>query len=330
MNSTRFQVLRPSELTINPEIKTIVLVNRYKPSKQNTWLNAIEGIFSGEFLFTDRRGAESALIGLKDALLNSPRYNIVMANEYLEGSGIGFFPDPLQTNRINELCRKYNADALLSIEAFDSDVALMSNMLNRRRTIRNKQVLETYFRATERIRLTIGWRLYQSGNGALIDQQQLYNQMEFNAEAPTEMQARMNLLNPDQAIQRTAAAGGQIYANRIAPRWTFVTRSYYKRAKGTERMKEAARFAVRNQWDKAIELWQQLTRSADPKIAGRACYNLAVASEVKGSPNIAIDWAKKAGYTYNIPAGRSYVSILQRRLNEIERLDVQMDNRENR
>ena len=40
--------------------------------------------------------------------------------------------------------------------------------------------------------------------------------------------------------------------------------------------------------------WKNLVNLNDKKIASKASYNMALAAEIKGSLNIAIDWAKKA------------------------------------
>jgi len=325
MHSVRIQVLKPSEITIDPQIKTIVLVNRYKPDHQNAWLNVIEGLFTGEFMFTDRKGAENALEGLRSELANSPRYKLVLANKYLEGNGSGFFPDPLNTTIINQLCSQFNADAVLAIEVFDSDIALASKPMQRKKNINKKEVIQTYFLASENVKITMGWRIYQGGNGAILDQHQMFNQMQFTAEGPTDLGAKSALLNPEQAVMKTAFVGGQVYSNRIAARWTYIDRSFYSKAKKENRMKQATRLADDNQWEKAAGIWKELATSQDEKIAGRATYNLAVASEVLDKHELALDWAKRSAYQFHNPLARDYIAKLQGRMEEINRLDIQMD-----
>ncbi len=328
MHTARIEVLKPADITIDPQIKTIVLVNRYKPDQQNAWMNAMEGLFTGEFMFTDRKGAENALEGLRSQMANSPRYNFVLANRYLEGSGVGYFPDPLNTPTINQLCQQFNADAVLAIEVFDSDIALASRPLQRTTRVNKKDVIQKYFAATENVKVTMGWRIYQKGNGAILDQHQMYNQMQFTAEGPTDIAARTALLNPEQAVMKTAFEGGQVYSNRIAARWTSIDRSYYSKAKKEPRMKQAVRLADANQWEKAAEIWKELSNSQDEKVAGRATYNLAVASEVLGKHDLALDWANRSAYKFHNAMARDYIVQLKRRMDEINRLDVQMDKKE--
>lgn len=328
MHTAQLEVLKPSDITIDPQIKTIVLVNRYKPDNNNAWQNVVEGFFTGEFMFTDRKGAENALEGLRSELANSPRYNLVLANRYLEGSGAGYFPDPLNTATINQLCQQFNADAVLAIEVFDSDIAMFAKPMQRKTMVNKKEVIQNFFAATENVKVTMGWRIYQRGNGAILDQHQMYNQMQFNAEGPTEIAAKTALLNPEQAVLKTAFEGGQVYSNRIAARWSRVERSYYTKARKEIRMKQAAQYADAKQWENAAAIWKDLAVHKDPKIAGRACYNLAVASEMLGKHDLALTWANKSAFQFHNALAKDYVVQLKRRLEEINQLNVQMDKKE--
>ena len=61
-------------------------------------------------------------------------------------------------------------------------------------------------------------------------------------------------------------------------------------------------------------MWQQAARNLHPAVAGRAFYNLAVASEVRGDLPGAIDWAKKSAFTCNNGQAKSCLRVLNDRL----------------
>ena len=61
-------------------------------------------------------------------------------------------------------------------------------------------------------------------------------------------------------------------------------------------------------------MWQQAARNLHPAVTGRAFYNLAVASEVRGDLPGAIDWAKKSVFTCNNSQAKSYLRVLNDRL----------------
>ena len=67
-----------------------------------------------------------------------------------------------------------------------------------------------------------------------------------------------------------------------------------------------------------------LSNSSDKKIAGRALYNLALASEMNGDLDKAYAFAKKAYQDYFIPAAGSYMNILNARIIDQGKLKEQM------
>ena len=64
---------------------------------------------------------------------------------------------------------------------------------------------------------------------------------------------------------------------------------------------------------------------SDKKIASKASYNMALASEIKGYLDAAIDWAKKAKALGDKKAN-SYISILNKRKEDQIKLKKQLNN----
>ncbi|NOZ35469.1 MAG: hypothetical protein GXO80_09255 [Chlorobi bacterium] len=53
---------------------------------------------------------------------------------------------------------------------------------------------------------------------------------------------------------------------------------------------------------------------------------MALASEIFGKFDIALDWAQKAYADYHLKDARTYINILKGRIRDAERLDRQMNN----
>jgi hypothetical protein len=316
--------LRPADISLPSDIKNVVLVNRYKAEKGNSWLNVVEGIFSGEVAFADRRGVDQALSGLQQRLQSGPKYNVVIANEQLVGNGLGMFPPALDKNQVQQLCSINNADALIAIEAFDSDIAIATRPRERKSKVNGVEVIEKFFAATETVRITIGWRIYLAETGTIIDQHQMLNTRIFSAEGPTIPAARAALLFPVDAIMQTGLSGGDTYGIRIAPSWVTYSRMIYSRASRSKKMKQARRMAIRGDWVQAGEIWENMSKSPNIKVAKRSMYNRAVAAEMAGQFDDALNWARKAADTYNLRTADAYIYTLNRRLEELQRLDEQM------
>ena len=63
---------------------------------------------------------------------------------------------------------------------------------------------------------------------------------------------------------------------------------------------------------------------SDIKIRGYAAYNLALAAEVQGDLDVALDWAKKSYSDFRNKKALSYSRVLQQRIYDQARLKEQM------
>jgi len=66
-------------------------------------------------------------------------------------------------------------------------------------------------------------------------------------------------------------------------------------------------------WDSAAELWLLETNNKDSKIAGRACYNMAIINEINGDLDKALEWATKSYTDYGDKIALRYINILKNR-----------------
>jgi hypothetical protein len=119
------------------------------------------------------------------------------------------------------------------------------------------------------------------------------------------------IIGHKEEVVKVSSQAGQSYAYRIMPYSVRVSRYYYVR--GSSNFTVATRMARTGNWDGAAKLWQQETTNASRKVAGRACYNMAIISEINGDLNGAIGWAQKAYEMYNNRLALSYVNVLRNR-----------------
>jgi len=323
--STSLQVLRPADVTVPEHIQKIAIVNRTRPSQDEKTLNVIEGIFSGEGIGSDKQGAEECLFGLRTALTRTPRYEVVQpAGLDLRGTGTATFPAPMSWADVKKICEENKTDAVIALEAFDSDARTLKD--TRPVTITNKDGSKTTvpeYIATLQMRFTCGWRIYDLKNEKMIDEHRSEDQVAFDNKGGTPQQADAGLPWKRDAVKKTGGRMGDLYSYRISPMWITVSRMYYR--SGNDQMQEAASIVKRNRdWKAAGTIWKKESTNADAKVAGRACYNMAVASEVDGQLEIALEWANKAYKDYGNKQALQYVSILNQRVYDKNRLKDQM------
>ena len=323
-SSVLVNIQRPADITIPQDIQNVVVVNRSRPSKENLAGNIVEGLFTGEGIGVDGKGSEYCVEGLSDMLNNSERFTLknVGAIE-LKGTGTSSFPIPLDWNEVKSICGSYGGDALLVLSTFDSDSrVIVGAPVTRTRKVKGVKIKEIRYPATLIMDVESGWRIYDANKEQIIDENKFVEVKEFKSWGDSPEKARLNLPMKRSAIKESGVYAGRQYGFRISPIWIKVNRVYYT-AKLDE-FKLAKSYVKVGDWDEAIEIWKPLTTNADAKIAGRAAFNMALASEIKGGLDAAIEWAKKANKLGEKKA-YNYINVLNRRKIDAEKLKQQLN-----
>jgi len=316
-------VLEPADISIPSNIQKMAVVNRSLPDKDEKAKNVVEGILTGEAPFADRAGSAECLRGVADALVQSPRFTIFVPREpNLKGTGTRKFPAPLDWNVIDDICRKTGADAVLSLEIFDSNNRINYHLEQRSKTILGKEMKYMANVGLLRSSIEAGWRVYNPSTRQIVDENVFTDYREWNAEGESEKLAFGRLPAQTEAVKMAGYFAGEQYAKRISPNRVRVGREFYK--KGNSDMKYAKRLCQSGRWDEAADVWKKYTEAPKAKLAGRACYNMALAEEINGNLQAALDWSDKAFVRYNIKNARTYSNILKWRINQQHRLDEQM------
>lgn len=327
MSSARLKVLQPAQMKIPEHISTIAVVDRSKPS--NGWLNVLEGVVTGEAIGQDRRSREQAVDGVINALTRTPRFRVKTTGIEMTGSKAGNnLPYPLEWREIERICGDYSADAVLAIESFDSDNFTSNRRQESKSKKDGKEIITVSYRAEQRTSVRMGWRLYDPKMKIITDEYTTNDYLTRNATGNTEQQALRNLPSQQNVTREVARIGGISYGMRIAPVYVDVTRSYYSKAKGYKtQMKQAARYAKGGDWERAAGDWKNLIARAgdNRKAAGRAAYNMAVAAEMRGNLEVALEWAQKAWNDYGNKQARTYIEVIKMRQNDARKVDYQMN-----
>jgi len=220
-------------------------------------------------------------------------------NNTLNSHSTGYSPD--------ELFSKSNSDILIFLDFFKFYDVLI-----------NKSVNHLYTSACLSWTITI-----KNDTSAYI-----YNQidtLDYN-----DWQLKSFNLKQDgheKLLMDAAKYLGESFGKKIIPSWIPVERMYY--GSSNPDMIKAEQFALKNEWLKAAEIWNRETKNKNLKIVTKSCFNLALAAEMEGKIDVAIDWLIRS-YSM-LPKNNKdhkancqrYINILAMRKKEIERLDKQ-------
>ena len=324
-SSVVVNIQRPADITISQDIQNVILVNRSRPSKDNLADNIVEGLVTGEGIGSDRKGAEYCIIGLSNMLENSERFTLKNTGGMeLKGTGTSSFPVPLDWNQVRSICESYSGDALLVLETFDSDSrTIMGAPVTRTRKVKGTKVKELSYPVKLIMQIASGWRIYDLNTRSIIDENKFTEIKELSAWGPSPEQAVINLPSKRRAIKEAGLFAGKQYGFRISPIWTKANRLYY--SSKFDEFKNAKTYVKQGDWGAAIEIWMPLTEDKNIKLAGRSSFNMALASEIKGGLDAAIEWAKKAEILGEKKSS-NYINILHQRKRNNEKLKQQLNN----
>jgi len=325
--STQIDVLQPAEIFIPEHIETIVTIDRSKPA--SGFLSFLEGALSGEQIGQDREGRRRALEGLAEALTRTPRFAVRHSGYEKTGSNARLrLIEPMNWYEIKALCDEFDADAVLAIEMYDSDVIVsMEEKERKNKDKEGNETIEKYFDADMDLSIQMGWRLYDPKSSQIIDEFTTRDDDSGSAQGESDEQARERLPDTYRMARDISFHAGRLYGERIAPTWISVSRSFYSTVKGPDQseMERATRMAETRDWKGAAKIWNQLvSRATDQETRGKAAFNMAVANECLGKLEIAKDWAQRAYVNFGNKKARGYLNTIERRIYEQQLVAEQM------
>jgi len=102
-------------------------------------------------------------------------------------------------------------------------------------------------------------------------------------------------------------------ASKIAPIWLNDKRLLFHI--GSKEMEKAALFAINGQWIEAASEWQKVFALKNRKLCAKAAFNMALANEMLGKFDLALEWLIKASNYYPLPEVDNYTITIQDRIN---------------
>lgn len=312
-NELYLNVVEPAPVQIPAAVKNVGIINRYLPTDETKVIDAIDKTLSLEGKNLDKDGSAESVKGLADELKGNVRFSSVALIDDIKfkTSAVQNFPAPLKWEIVEMICSEKSVDALFALEKYDTDTKVnyssqkvdIQTPLGKIPGIEHHVDMETIVKT--------GWRIYYPSSREILDEYGNAESIVFSSKGVNPIVAASSLIGRKEAVNQVSSKAGHEYAMRILPYQIRVTREYY--VKGTDNFKIARRKAQVGKWDEAGELWEKETKNSSGKIAGRACYNMAIINEINGDIDAALGWAQKSYEDYNNKLGLDYVRILENR-----------------
>lgn len=312
-NTINFEVLSPSELTIPSDVKTIAFVYRNTQTREDTThLNKSKTNKQEKKAFEEL--VKICYTGFSDIIIPTERYDSVyfykMKPEIIEDRT----KTPLLSwDTINSICSKLGADVLVVLENSNFKV--------------KKEIHGTFDQPD--IRNNISWNFtfntYDPLYSKLLDHK-AYKDSVVMADYLTFEQFNNPL---DFELERLSYSIGELYAMRINPYWRNISRRIYNT--GNKILSAGYFYFNQTEHKTAISVWKKLVNDKNPRLASKACINIATAYEMMGIIEEAKKYAALSLFYYNkykakpqeIKYANTYIKDLQKRIIEQDILDKQ-------
>ena len=324
-NRLTMNAVEPARISLPEKATKIGIINRSLPSEANRTLDQVDKILSLEGRNLDKEGAASAVMGLYDELEQNERFESVQIIDSInvQNKGLGIFPAALKWDAVSQICEGFNVDILFSLEFYDTDTKVdyegtmvpVPNHLGIDMSLSGHKVSLTTF-------LKKGWRIYDSKNRIVLDEFRTNDQIISVGQGINPVKAIEAIIGRKEAVLQVSNELGSLYGLDVRPLQKRISRNYFVR--GTNNFKIARRKAQTSDWEGAARLWEKELNHRKLRIAGRACYNMAIINEINGDLDKALEWASKSYSDYRNKEGLRYVNLLRNRMAKEQLLEHQL------
>lgn len=272
-----------------------------------------------------------------DAEIDTALYKMI-TNELSLGFIDGFKQTPNidSTNFIfyrqivdKELVYKYDTVHWYGLEtlksAYETDIVIVIDSIVLEMDSGEETNLYTYpeeFYIYRALDIKIYWNVYDVYERKLLDKYTYTDTLLWDATGTDIRQLRKDFPSVIQSVKEACYFAALDYSARVFPKWEVETRYYF--FNGNNDLIKAADFVRKDEWEKASEIWVKYVTDTDNEIASRACFNLAVASEMSGKFDDAIFWAQKSYERKEKTRTYYYILVLKNRKIEYDKIKKQL------
>lgn len=209
----------------------------------------------------------------------------------------------LSKDVLRNVVERTNAQLIVSLDYFslNPDITVIPDLQN-----------QFGYRAYFTIKAVGLWRIYSANSHTQLAEYMYQHDYSWDAAGSSREDAVNNL---PKFTDVASYVGSEVGTNSLAaftPVWTTQNREIISST--NPYLKLAQNKVNENNWEEAVKIWSWLVgENVSPRLKEQAAYNLAVASEVNGDYNLAVNWLNVAD---SIGTGSQDVADYRAILNE--------------
>ena len=311
------QLATPPRHPVPPEIQSLAILNRSITSNfTDLQRDSLEKILvkkelNLDTIMLDSVAADTAIQVAAKALFESDRFDVVVPKQRdVKRGDKGRLLAPLDSNFIEGIRKDFNVNAVLVLESFSEKV--ITDLESRRYLVGFEGAgFVNAYRATINVAYNLQWRLYKPGINPPIVRYNTKDTIFWNSFDYSLKGTYDKLPSLKETLIQGGVAAGIEMADYISPEWNNAIRRYFKT--GNKEADAAIPLAKSNKWEEAAGIWNKFADTPSANLRSKVEYNLALAAEMTGNLDSAIEWATKSyktRYSYKI---ESYLKQLDER-----------------
>lgn len=315
------EVFKPAEVKLAPDVKKIAIISRNLKYEHDTLQNyqvKNRRLIKDKIrLNSDSMAIKTCLDSLSGKLLAQNQFDmveIIPINTFAVTRVMNIRPARIEWYKA--ISEKAGADALILLDMFSCFYS--------QEDVDSKPVVNV---VTSNI-----WSVYSAREQKIINRFTQVDTLYWDGTDENGKYKKLRIPDKKNAISLAAGVIGENYAKHILPAWAKVDRNFMQSS--NPELQKAVKLAGNGKWDEADAIWQVYSESKGKRNQVIALYNLALASEMNGNVDRAIeltDQAAKASsglfLSSENEAVRKYSAVLYQRKNEINKLNQQYESR---
>ncbi len=299
------------EYPIADDIQSLGLLNRSLNLKfSNLDSDSLEHILIDhkmqlDTIFRDIIASDTLIHVVANTLFNSGRFDVVIPFAYnVERNDYGDIDHTMDIETVNSLCKDYQVNGLLILEGFREQLVTKYEMKPF-----EPSNMEIYSAITD-LKYFSEWRLYRSGSSKPAIRFQISDSIFWKANSNTLNDLYTQMPHTKEALIGGGVAAAIKMAHYISPNFVLNKRFYF--LTGRKDIDLAVPLIKLNKWEDATAIWTKFTNEKSLRIRSRIEFNLALASEMTGNLDLAIDWGLKSYKTFYTSTVDEYLKKLDR------------------
>jgi hypothetical protein len=315
------EVFKPAEVSLTPDIKTITIISRNLKYEHDTLQNyqvRNRRLIKDKIrLNSDSLAIKTCMDSLSGMLLKQNRFDKV------EILPINTFP----VSRVKEIRPAKNEYYKVISKKTGADILILLDMFSCFYSQKNDDSDLSANVVTSNI-----WTIYSAREQKIIDRFTQVDTLYWDESDENGQYRRLRIPDKKNAILLAAGVIGENFSKHIIPSWAKVDRTIMQ-SSGPQ-FQSATRLAQNNKWEEAVSIWQVYSETKSKLNKVIALYNLALASEMNGDVDRAIELTDRAAkissglfLSSENEAVRKYSAVLYQRKNEINKLNQQYESR---